>query len=107
VAGRGDAVIPGRAGVRCQSAALFRMWSAGVPCIVSLAQHFDLGPQLRPALIRAEDVRSLSDQIRRLFADRAAYATACETLRQRITRTWHDVADDHERVYRAVLGTPG
>lgn len=103
--GQGDAVVPGRAGVRCQSAAIFRMWSAGVPCIVSMAQHFDLGAQLRPAQIRAEGVRSLTDQIRRLCTDRDAYAAACETLRSRVTRTWHDVADDHERVYAAVAPT--
>jgi glycosyltransferase involved in cell wall biosynthesis len=100
----GHVVKAGRAGIRCQSAAVFRMWSAGVPCIVSQAQHFDLGPKLRPALIRADSCRSLTDHIHRLCTRPDDYQTACGAVSRHVTRQWTDVADDHERVYAAVLG---
>ncbi|HUQ72011.1 MAG TPA: glycosyltransferase [Planctomycetaceae bacterium] len=96
---QGHKVQPGRAGIRCQSAAIFRMWSAGVPCIVSQAQHFDLGPTLRKALIRADSDCGLTEQIRRLCTSSEAYSSACEAVSTHVTRRWTDVADDHERVY--------
>jgi len=100
---QGHKVQAGRVGIRCQSAAIFRMWSAGVPCIVSQAQHFDLGPTLRQALIRADSDRSLTDHIRRLCTSPEAYSAACEAVSTHVTRRWSDVADDHERAYAAVM----
>jgi len=94
---------PGRAGVRCQSAALFRMWSAGLPCIVSKAQHFELGHPMREALIRALDVPQLVAEIRRLCTSPVAYDTAVQRLANHVTRTWSHVADDYERVFHAAL----
>lgn len=97
---------PGSAGVRCQSAAVFRTWSSGLPCIVSQAQHFDLGLPMRKALIRARGVPELVHHIRRLLTDPAAYASACQGLTASVTRTWSNVVDDHEQVYSAVVGSP-
>lgn len=93
----------GTAGVRCQSAALYRMWSAGLPCIVSQAQHFDVGAPAEEAVIRASDVPQLADQIRRMFVEPDAYTKAVSQLASRLTRTWKDVADDYEQALSLAL----
>jgi glycosyltransferase involved in cell wall biosynthesis len=110
---RGDDIHPesarpwlprmGAVGVRCQSAALFRMWSAGLPCIVSQAQHFEVGSRAADALIRARDVPELAAEIRRLFTDQKAYQAAVARLGTCLTRTWKDVADDYERAFSRAL----
>jgi len=96
-------VKPGRAGVRCQSAALFRMWSAGLPCIVSKAQHFELGSPMRDALIRAPDVPQLIAEIRRLCTSKAAYDGAVHRLAKHVTRTWSHVAKEYERLFEDAI----
>jgi Glycosyltransferase Family 4 len=93
----------GTAGVRCQSAALYRMWSAGLPCIVSQAQHFEVGSPAAEALIRARDVPQLAAEIRKLFTEPKAYEAAVARLRNHLTRTWNDVADDYERAFSRAL----
>jgi hypothetical protein len=93
----------GRAGVRCQSAALYRMWSAGLPCIVSQAQHFEVGSPAAEALIRARDVPQLAAGIRRLFSEPRVYQAAVTRLCDCLTRTWKDVADDYELAFSRAL----
>jgi hypothetical protein len=82
---------------------LFRMWSAGLPCIVSRAQHFELGSPMREALIRAPDVPQLISEIRRLCTSPAAYDSAVQRLSRHVTRTWTQVADDYERVFESAI----
>ena len=89
--------------MRCQSAAVYRMWSAGLPCVVSQAQHFELGPPASQALIRARDVPSLASEIRRLFTEPRAYEDAVSRLAKHVTRTWVDVADDHEKAFARAI----
>jgi hypothetical protein len=87
-------------GLRCQSAAVFRVWSAGLPCIVSQSQHFELGPDLRPALIRARHEEELIQQIRHLCQP-ATYSDAVARIRQCAQRQWSDVARDYEHVFES------
>ena len=89
--------------MRCQSAALYRMWSAGLPCIVSQAQHFEVGSPAAEALIRARDVPQLAAEVRKLFSDPQAYQAAVTRLGDCLTRTWKDVADDYERAFSVAL----
>lgn len=95
----------GTAGVRCQSAALYRMWSAGLPCIVSQAQHFEVGSPAAEALIRARDVPQLAAEIRKLFIEPKAYEAAVTRLGSHLTRTWKDVGDDYERAFYRALNS--
>lgn len=95
-------LVPGAA-VRCQSAALFRLWSCGLPTIVSKSQYFEVGPELRPAVIEAADCDALSAKIRDLSLDTAQYDCAVRRLTTGVTRTWRDVAHEHARLFEQML----
>jgi hypothetical protein len=79
------------------------MWSAGLPCIVSQAQHFEVGSPAAEALIRARDVPQLAAEIRRLFSEPRVYQAAVTRLCDCLTRTWKDVADDYELAFSRAL----
>jgi hypothetical protein len=79
------------------------MWSAGLPCIVSQAQHFEIGSPAAEALIRARDVPQLAAEIRKLFIEPKAYQAAVARLSNYLTRTWKDVADDYEQAFSRAL----
>lgn len=97
----GTSILPGAA-VRCQSGALFRLWSSGIPTIVSKSQYFEVGPELRPAVIEAADQQSLANSIRDLSMNRNQYEAAATHLAKTVTRTWQDVANEHVAVFEQV-----
>lgn len=85
--------------IRAQSAALFTHWSAGLPCIVSNAERFDVTSDLEPALIRAPDGESLTQAIRWLCTDAAAYRDAQQRIVDCVRRNWENVADEHLQIF--------
>jgi glycosyltransferase involved in cell wall biosynthesis len=95
-------MAPGTA-VRCQSAALFRLWSCGVPTIVSKSQYFEVGEQLRSSVIEAADCDALAGSIRELLTDPVRYDNASRQLAANVTRTWRDVANDHVTTFERIL----
>jgi glycosyltransferase involved in cell wall biosynthesis len=99
-------LLPGAA-VRCQSAALFRMWSCGLPTIVSKSQYFEVGPQLRSSVIEAADCDALAGTIRGLSTDETRYENITRQLAANVTRTWRDVANEHVATFEQVLKGDG